>query len=70
MPPEELTYRASVQAKLDNISSDVKEALAQVRYTNGKVRKIIIGMVFLGGIVIGQVFTNPHDIISLIASAL
>jgi len=41
----------------------------QATFTNGKVRKIIIALVFLTGIVIGQQFGSWHDIISLIASA-
>lgn len=60
MPTEEQTYRQNVLEKLDSIK-------AQVAYTNGKVRKIIIALVLISGIVIGQTFTNTHDIISLLA---
>jgi len=62
MPTEEQTYRANVLEKLTAID-------AKVTYTNGKVRKIVISLVLLAGIVIGQNFTNTHDIISLIAGA-
>ena len=61
MPTEEQTYRANVLEKLDTIQKK------QVTYTNGKVRRITIALVLLGGIVIGESF-SPHDIISLIAS--
>jgi hypothetical protein len=61
MPTEEETYRAGVQQKLEEI-------LRQVRYTNGKVRKMIIARVLIGGILIGQAFTNMHDIISLLSN--
>lgn len=38
----------------------------KVSYTNGKVRKIIIALVLLGGIVIGQTLPTK-DIVSLVA---
>lgn len=60
MPTEEQTYRANVLEKLDSIES-------RVTYTNGKVRKIIIALVLLAGILVGQNF-NTHDIIGLFAS--
>jgi hypothetical protein len=63
MPTEEQTYRQGVQERLDEI-------LLQVRYTNGKVRKMIIALVLIGGIVIGQTFSNTHDIINLLANLL
>lgn len=63
MPTEEQTYRANVLEKLDTIQK-------QVAYTNGKVRKIVIALVLLAGIVIGQTFTNTHDIISLFAGVV
>jgi hypothetical protein len=42
----------------------------QAKYTNGKVRKIIIVLVLLAGVVIGQAFGNWHDIISVLVSAV
>jgi len=39
----------------------------QAKYTNGKVRKIIIVLVFLTGIVVGQQFGSWHDIIAALA---
>jgi hypothetical protein len=60
MPNEELTYR-------DGVKNDLAEIKTLVRYTNGKVRKIIIALVLLSGIMIGQNFSSAHDIISLLA---
>lgn len=63
MPTEEQTYRENVLYKLDTIQN-------QVTYTNGKVRKIIVALVLLGGIIIGQNFSSTHDIISLFAGLI
>ena len=63
MPTEEQTYRAGVVDSLKRIE-------AKVTYTNGKVRKIIIALVLLAGIVIGQSFANPKDIITLLSHGL
>lgn len=64
MPPtEEQTYRAGVVSTLERIEE-------KVTYTNGKVRKIIIALVLLGGILIGQTFTNRQDIIGLFSHLL
>lgn len=51
--------------ELSNASIDAK-----VSYTNGKVRKIIIALLLLGGIVIGQNFGNMHDILQLLAGSV
>lgn len=45
----------TVDQKLDKIDT-------KVEYTNGKVKKIIIAMVLLAGIMIGQVMTNEEII--------
>lgn len=42
----------------------------QVGFTNGKVRKIIVALLLVSGIVIGQTFTNPRDIIQLLSGLL
>jgi len=55
---------------LSRIEMKTESIETQAKYTNGKVRKIIIALVFLGGIVIGQQFGSVHDIIKLIASAV
>lgn len=60
MPTEEQTYRANVQEKLDTI-------LTQVKYTNGKVRKIIIAVFLIGGVLIGELF-SPREIVAAIAT--
>jgi hypothetical protein len=62
------SYRTS--NSLSRIEIKTESIDTQARYTNGKVRKIIIALVFLGGIVIGQQFGSWHDIISVIASAV
>lgn len=80
-PTEEQTYRRGVDEKFDRFEDDVRQSLSRIelaqdtldrnqKFTNGKVRKIIIALVFLGGIVIGQQFANWHDIISLLATSL
>jgi hypothetical protein len=55
---------------LSRIEIKTESIESQAKFTNGKVRKIIIALVFLGGIVIGQQFGSWHDVISLIASAV
>ena len=63
IPSEEITYR-------EGIKKDLAEIKTLVTYTSGKVRKIIIALVLVFGILIGQNFTNSHQIISLLFSAL
>lgn len=63
MPTEEQTYRAGVVESLRRIEE-------KVTYTNGKVKKIIIALVLIGGIVIGQSTTNMHDVASLFFHSL
>jgi hypothetical protein len=63
VPTEEQTYREFVKEKLRSID-------LQTKVTNGKVRKIIIALAVLTGIVIGQNFASWHDIIVLLASAV
>lgn len=65
MPTEEQTYRAGVVRDLSEIKSDQQEIKRMVSFTNGKVRKIIIAMVLMFGILIGQGVTNTHDLIGL-----
>jgi len=60
---EEQTYREGVHEKLELI-------LKQTTATNGKVRKIIVALVLLSGIVIGMNFNNAHDIIQLLAHGI
>lgn len=61
--------RAVVVEKHDDAMIKINEVLGQVKYTNGKVRKIIIAIILIGGILIGQTFSNLHDIISLLSGA-
>lgn len=70
MPTEEQTYRDGVLHKLDDLKTSIVMLDTKVSYTNGKVKKIIIALVFLGGIVVGQQFGDWHSIIALLASAV
>jgi tetrahydromethanopterin S-methyltransferase subunit G len=63
MPTEEQTYRSYVKEKLDNIET-------KVTYTNGKVKKIIIALTLLFGVVIGQALTPAEIIRTLFHIAL
>lgn len=54
MPSEEQTYRANVVEKLVSIENKIDIVDRKATFTNGKVRKIIIALVLLAGIVIGQ----------------
>ncbi|MGY3406089.1 hypothetical protein ACVWZV_002202 [Bradyrhizobium sp. GM5.1] len=56
-----------VHTRFDNQDKTLSEIFNQVIFTNGKVRKIIIALVLLAGIVIGQSFSNTHDIIASFA---
>ncbi len=67
MPTEEQTYRQGVLDKLDTIDEGIAKLDKKVTYTNGKVRKIIIALVLLAGVVIGQNFSNTHELIALLA---
>lgn len=60
--------RAVVVEKHDDVMVKVNEVLVQAKYTNGKVRKIIVTLVLIGGVLIGQSFANMHDIIALLIS--
>lgn len=70
MPPEELTYREGVRADLQQIKMDQQVMMKMVGYTNGKVRKLIIALVLIAGVIIGQSFANTHDIIQLLAGLI
>ena len=68
MPTEEATYREGVMRRFDGIDESLIKIDRKVSYTNGKVRKIIIALVLIVGIVIGQTFATPHDIIELLSN--
>ncbi len=68
-PTEEQTYRQGIMDRFDNVDKGIATIDNKVTYTNGKVRKIIMALILLAGIVIGQSFTNTHDIISLLLGA-
>jgi hypothetical protein len=58
---------AAVHTRFDNQDETLGEIYDQVKFTNGKVRKIIIALVLLAGVVIGQSF-SVKEIIGLFAS--
>ena len=63
MPTEEQTYREGIKKDLSDIKS-------LVTYTNGKVKKIIIALFLIFGILIGQNFPSTHDILSLLGGLI
>lgn len=65
-----INLRELITSKHDDVMIKVNEVLAQAKYTNGKVRKLIIASVLIGGILVGQTFANLHDIISLVSNVL
>ena len=69
-PTEEQTYREGVLHKLDELKTGISDLDKKVSFTNGKVRKIIVALVLVFGILIGQNFSTAHDIIGLLFSGL
>lgn len=59
-----------IREKHDDVMVKISGLDMKVSFTNGKVRKIIMVLLVLGGILVGQAFTNTHDIIALFANAL
>ncbi len=68
-PTEEMTYRNSIYEHFDDLKESIDSLTKQVSYTNGKVRKIIIALVLIFGILIGENF-NAHQILTLLFSGL
>jgi hypothetical protein len=62
---EQRKFSYSTANSLSRIELKTQAIETQAKYTNGKVRKIIIALVLIGGILIGQTFTNPNEIITL-----
>jgi hypothetical protein len=63
-------FESNTSTSLEEIKDSIEIMDKKVTYTNGKVRKTIIVLVLIGGIVIGQTFTNAREIISLIISII
>lgn len=74
-----MTYRDGVNDRIVRFEKDMRESQSRqeikldiietkVSYTNGKVKKIIIALILLAGIVIGQNFPNTHDVIGLLSN--
>lgn len=67
MPTEEQTYRQGVIDRLDGLKDSIATVDKKISYTNGKVRKIIIAIFLIGGVLIGELF-SPREIISALAT--
>lgn len=67
---EERFSNREIREKWDDIASALSRIELQVIYTNGKVRKLIIALVLIAGVVIGQNFANMKEIIGLIAGII
>jgi hypothetical protein len=59
-----------LELKISTFENDTRQSLqtieAQVGYTNGKVRKIIIALIFIGGLTIGLGFDKADLLIGLL----
>jgi hypothetical protein len=55
---------------LSRIEITTASVETQAKYTNGKVRKIIIALVLIGGVLIGQQFPDLHSVIKLLITAV
>lgn len=62
--------KSDIMLNINQTKGEVKEVRVQTEFTNGKVRKIIIALVLISGIVIGQAFTNSKEIINLVSHVL
>lgn len=67
MPTEEQTYREGVIDRLDGLKNAIENVDKKVTYTNGKVRKIIIAIFLISGVLIGELF-SPKEIVSAVAT--
>lgn len=67
-----------LKLRMSGFETDVRESLCRIevgqelldknqKFTNGKVRKIIIALVMIAGIIIGQTTTNWHEIIGILS---
>lgn len=59
------------ELRLGEFEKDTRESLTrietQVSFTNGKVKKIIVGLAIVGGIVIGLGFTQGVPLLSILS---
>ena len=62
-PTEEQTYR-------EGVKKDLKEIKDMLSYTNGKVKKIILALVGLGGIVIGGSTSDLSEAVRFVTSLI
>jgi hypothetical protein len=64
------TFERDMRDSTQRLELGQAEVIKQVRYTNGKLRKIIIALVLIGGIIIGQAFPTVHDVIQLLGGSI
>lgn len=71
---ENMDDQPYLNREIDEFLADLRNSLQRIEIqtttTNGKVRKLIVALVLVGGIVIGQTATNYHEIIGLVAGFL
>jgi hypothetical protein len=60
-----------LELRMGEFEKDTRDSLArietQVAFTNGKVRKLIMALILVGGIVIGLGFTQGTSLVSIIS---
>jgi hypothetical protein len=54
-----------IHEKLDTIIGDNVEIKEQVRFTNGKVKKIIVGLAVAFGLIIGMGVTDFSQVLAI-----
>lgn len=59
-----------VNQRLEGIEGNVSTLVVEVKKTNGKVKKIIIALTLIGGIIIGQIMSFEEIIKILIGKLL
>lgn len=70
MPTEEQTYRAGVIDRLQDLQESLTMIDAKITYTNGKLRKVIVALILVFGILIGQTFPTAAGVLQLFSNAI
>ena len=63
------TFEHDMRDSTQRLETGQDAIIKQTTYTNGKLRKVIIAIVLLAGILVGQNFPNWHDIITIFAGS-
>jgi len=69
-PTEEHTYRDGILRRLDDLKVAVEKVDTKVSYTNGKVKRIVVALVLIAGVIVGQNFSSIADIIRFVAGVV